>query len=149
MSTESESIGSWADGTFERAADFLSQAIGSPIAFGLALTVVLGWAVAGPVAGFTTGWQLFINSFTTIATFLMVFLLANASNRLTENQDEMLAGIYGEEHRLEEEEALIRKLMERMDTRHVRPILKRLKEQDEKLDRLLAALQSRGERGPT
>jgi low affinity Fe/Cu permease len=149
MTSEPEASSRNPDTMFDKAADWLSQAIGTPVAFGLALAVVLGWAIAGPFAGFSTTWQLFINSFTTIATFLMVFLLANASNRLTENQDEMLEGIYGEEHRLEEEEALIRKIMERMDTRHVRPIIKHLNEQDEKLDTVLAALQRRGGEGPT
>jgi len=118
------------DGRFERAADFLSQAIGTPPVFMLALAVVLGWAIVGPFAGFSTTWQLFINSFTTIATFLMVFLLANASNRLTENQDAVLAGIYGEERALETEETLV---------------LQRLEEQDRKLEEILAALRANGD----
>ena len=143
MNDEGDAGTRTSDGVFERAADFPSRAIGTPVAFGIAVTIVLGWAIAGPWAGFSNTWQLFINSFTTIATFLMVFLLANASNRMTENQDRMLAGIYGEEHRLEAEEALIRKLVEKMDSRHIRPILKHLDQQDRRLDEILAAL-----RGP-
>ncbi|MDZ4278369.1 MAG: low affinity iron permease family protein, partial [Dehalococcoidia bacterium] len=78
-------------------------------------TIVVVWALLGPAAGFSTTWQLIINTGTTIVTFLMVFLLANASNRITEGQGRMLAGIYGEEHSLDVEERLIRKVVERMD----------------------------------
>jgi low affinity Fe/Cu permease len=59
------------------AADWL----GSPWAFVGACVVVLGWALAGPVFGFSDAWQLVINTGTTIATFLMVFLIQNTQNR--------------------------------------------------------------------
>lgn len=71
-------------GLFERFADALSTFIGTPLAFSIALGVVLVWALSGPFAGFSTTWQLVINTGTTIVTFLMVFLLGNASNRITE-----------------------------------------------------------------
>lgn len=146
MNAEVQSNPPKPEGLFERAADFLSQAIGTPVAFAIAVTIVFVWALAGPWAGFSNTWQLIVNTGTTIATFLMVFLLANASNRLTENQDQMLEGIFGEEHQLEQEEALIRKLMERIDVRHIRPILKHLDEQDHQVEavaeRILAELRA-------
>jgi low affinity Fe/Cu permease len=132
-------------GVFERAADFMSYAIGTPAVFGLALFIVVCWAATGPLANFSNTWQLIINTGTTIVTFLMVFLLGNASNRITENQDAMLENIYGEEERVEAEERMIRKLLDRIDVRHIRPILQHLDEQDHQVqaleERIMAAIQ--------
>lgn len=47
------------------------------------MVIVLVWAVSGPVFGFSDTWQLVINTGTTIATFLMVFLMQNTQNRDT------------------------------------------------------------------
>jgi low affinity Fe/Cu permease len=55
--------------------------MGSPGAFGIALITVVAWAASGPLFGFTDTWQLIINTGTTIATFLMVFLIQNTQNR--------------------------------------------------------------------
>lgn len=67
--------------TFRKVAHFAAGAMGSPWAFVSALLVVLGWAVLGPVFGFSDTWQLVINTSTTIVTFLMVFLIQNTQNR--------------------------------------------------------------------
>lgn len=56
---------------------------GHPLTFALALTVVVVWAISGPVFGFSETWQLVINTGTTIITFLMVFLIQNGQNRDT------------------------------------------------------------------
>ncbi len=50
----------------------------------MAVVVVAGWLVTGPLFGFSNTWQLFINSFTTIVTFLMVFLIQNTQHRDSE-----------------------------------------------------------------
>lgn len=55
--------------------------MGSPWAFVLAFLIVAGWAVTGPLFGYSEAWQLYINTMTTIATFLMVFLIQNTQNR--------------------------------------------------------------------
>lgn len=60
---------------FHRLAVLVSEGVGSPYAFGAALALVAGWAVTGPLFGFSETWQLVINTGTTIVTFLMVFLL--------------------------------------------------------------------------
>ena len=39
------------------------------------------WLVAGPFFNYSDSWQLVINTGTTIATFLMVFLVQNTQNR--------------------------------------------------------------------
>lgn len=59
----------------------VSDYAGRPAAFILACTLVLVWAVTGPVFGYSDTWQLIINTGTTVVTFLMVFVLQGASNR--------------------------------------------------------------------
>ena len=71
------------DAFFSRIAKWTSRATGRPMAFGLALLVITVWAVSGPLFGFSDTWQLVINTGTTIATFLMVFLIQNTQNRDT------------------------------------------------------------------
>lgn len=66
---------------FERFAHSVSHLSGKPLAFGLACILILGWAVTGPLFDFSSTWQLVINTFTTIVTFLMVFILQNTQNR--------------------------------------------------------------------
>ncbi|GLC24742.1 low affinity iron permease family protein [Roseisolibacter agri] len=56
---------------------------GSPLGFGIAVAVVVVWALTGPVFGYSDSWQLVINTGTTIVTFLMVFLIQNTQNRDT------------------------------------------------------------------
>ena len=66
---------------FGRVATKVSDTMGSPWAFTLAVAVILGWVVTGPIFGFSDTWQLVINTGTTIVTFLMVFLIQNTQNR--------------------------------------------------------------------
>ena len=69
---------------FTRFAKSASRFSGRPIVFLAALLLILGWAVSGPLFGFSNTWQLVINTGTTIVTFLMVFLIQNTQNRDTE-----------------------------------------------------------------
>jgi low affinity Fe/Cu permease len=59
----------------------ISSLSGAPLTFVGACLIVSGWAISGPVFHFSNTWQLFINTFTTISTFLMVFLIQNTQNR--------------------------------------------------------------------
>jgi low affinity Fe/Cu permease len=68
---------------FRRLAHATSEKLGSPWAFTIALSVIALWALSGPFLNFSTTWQLFINTMTTILTFLMVFLIQNTQNRDT------------------------------------------------------------------
>ena len=54
---------------------------GQPLAFIIAAVVILVWVLSGPVFGWSDTWQLVVNTGTTIATFLMVFLIQNSQNR--------------------------------------------------------------------
>lgn len=67
--------------SFTRAANAVAYITGLPVAFIACLALVLGWAVSGPLFGFSDTWQLIINTGTTIVTFLMVFLIQNTQNR--------------------------------------------------------------------
>jgi low affinity Fe/Cu permease len=69
---------------FRRFAQTVSSAAGRPWTFALAVAVVVGWGISGPIFGFSDTWQLVINTGTTIVTFLMVFLIQNTQNRDTE-----------------------------------------------------------------
>jgi low affinity Fe/Cu permease len=55
--------------------------MGTTSAFIIALSVVLIWALTGPIFHYSDTWQLVINTSTTIVTFLMVFLIQRAQNR--------------------------------------------------------------------
>ncbi|MBY5665758.1 low affinity iron permease family protein [Rhizobium leguminosarum] len=68
---------------FARFATKTSEWAGKPVAFILALTVVVIWASLGPFFDYSETWQLIINTGTTIITFLMVFVLQNAQTRDT------------------------------------------------------------------
>jgi low affinity Fe/Cu permease len=68
---------------FSSFAQVISHATGHPLAFLLALVVVIVWAVTGPLFSYSDTWQLVINTGTTIVTFLMVFLIQNTQNRDT------------------------------------------------------------------
>jgi low affinity Fe/Cu permease len=66
---------------FERVAGIVVRASGQPMAFILALLIIITWATSGPVFNWSDTWQLVINTGTTIVTFLMVFLIQNSQNR--------------------------------------------------------------------
>ena len=69
---------------FARISKWTARKSGSSAAFGLAISVVVVWAISGPVFEFSDTWQLVINTGTTIVTFLMVFLIQNTQNRDTQ-----------------------------------------------------------------
>jgi low affinity Fe/Cu permease len=66
---------------FSRVAKDCAVAMGHPWAFLLACGVIVAWALTGPLFRYSDTWQLFINTGTTIITFLMVFLIQNTQNR--------------------------------------------------------------------
>jgi len=77
-------------GSFARS---VNQFSASPQATGLAFVIVLCWAASGPFFHFSDGWQLVINTGTTIVTFLMVFVLNNAQSRDTSAMNAKLDAI--------------------------------------------------------
>lgn len=69
------------DRLFTSFATKIATAAGQPATFVIALGIVAVWAVSGPLFSYSDTWQLFINTGTTIITFLMVFLIQNSQNR--------------------------------------------------------------------
>jgi low affinity Fe/Cu permease len=78
---------------FDLFSEWIADSLGKPLAFSIALSLVILWALWGPFVGFSQTWQLIVNTGTTIATFLMVFLLQNTQNRDTEETKELLKEI--------------------------------------------------------
>jgi low affinity Fe/Cu permease len=60
---------------FRAIATSVSCAFGSPWALATALALVAIWALSGHYFRYSDGWQLVINTGTTIVTFLMAFLI--------------------------------------------------------------------------
>jgi low affinity Fe/Cu permease len=77
---------------------------GRPIAFALAVALIVVWGVTGPLFGFSDTWQLVINTGTTIVTFLMVFLIQHTQNRdtlaLQVKLAELIIAVHGAKNRL-------------------------------------------------
>jgi low affinity Fe/Cu permease len=84
---------------FRKLAHTASEAAGSPWAFITAASLILIWAMTGPLFHFSDTWQLVINTSTTILTFLMVFLIQNTQNRdgkaIHLKLDELIKSIQG------------------------------------------------------
>ena len=85
--------------TFRAVAERTAHAVGTYWAFLAALTTVAIWGTTGPYFGYSDTWQLFINTGTTIVTFLMVFLIQNTQNResrvMTLKLDELIRAVEG------------------------------------------------------
>ncbi len=66
---------------FTRFAKAIARKTGQPVAFIMAVSIIIIWLITGPIFKFGDTWQLVINTGTTIVTFLMVFLIQNTQNR--------------------------------------------------------------------
>ena len=66
---------------FDHFAASINRWAGSPWAFSVALVLVVTWAITGPLFRYSEGWQMVINTGTTIITFLMVFLIQQSQNK--------------------------------------------------------------------
>ncbi|HEY1097202.1 MAG TPA: low affinity iron permease family protein [Alphaproteobacteria bacterium] len=114
---------------------------GSPQAFITAVSIIVIWAVSGPLFGYSDTWQLVINTGTTIVTFLMVFLIQNTQNRdskaLQLKLDELIRVTPGAHVRLLDMEELSDKDLKHLRDKYekiAREARKRIKEGDSDTD---------------
>jgi low affinity Fe/Cu permease len=112
------------DKFFTSCATRISTMAGQPVAFVIAITLIVVWGVTGPLFHYSDTWQLVVNTATTIVTFLMVFLIQNSQNRdaaaMQAKLDEMLRAIdkareqfIGIEHLTDQQIGDIRAALER------------------------------------
>jgi low affinity Fe/Cu permease len=84
---------------FRSLANSTANAVGSPWAFILAVTIVIIWGLLGPWFHFSDTWQLTINTTASIVPSLMVFLIQNTQNRDAKEThlklDELLRAVQG------------------------------------------------------
>src|SRR6266700_6749223 len=94
---------------FRTVSDRVTDGLGSPYALVAAVLLIVGWAVTGPLFGFSDSWQLVINTATTVVTFLMVFVIQTSQNRQSKavhfKLDELIRSIPEARNRLIEAEA--------------------------------------------
>lgn len=103
---------------FSRFARASARASGNPLTFFLAVIIVLLWASVGPLYHFDDSWQLMINTVTSLATFLMVFLLQNTANRdgdaMQLKLDELIHAVKGADRSLANIEELTEDDLDRL-----------------------------------
>ena len=109
---------------FARFAKGTSRAAGRPMAFALAVSIVVVWALTGPLFGYSDTWQLVINTGTTIVTFLMVFLIQHTQNRDSEAMqvkiDELIRATEGAHNALLDLEDLDEEEQDRLRNEYAR-----------------------------
>jgi low affinity Fe/Cu permease len=66
---------------FGQLANYVAEASGSPGVFAAATFTVLLWLVTGPLFAYSDTWQLVMNTWTNVVTFLMVFVIQSSQNR--------------------------------------------------------------------
>ena len=103
---------------FSHFAKWISREAGTPKTFGIAVAIIIIWAITGPIFGFSDTWQLIINTGTTIVTFLMVFLIQNTQNRDSEAMqvklDEIIHSMKGAQNALLDLEELEQEELDRI-----------------------------------
>jgi low affinity Fe/Cu permease len=66
---------------FNNFSEGVTKVTGGVVAFITAITIVILWAVTGPVFKFSDTWQLVMNTTSSIITFLMVFVIQHTENK--------------------------------------------------------------------
>ena len=109
---------------FAKVSQKLALWAGSPRTFLLAIVLIVGWALTGPLFDYNDTWQLIVNTSTTIITFLMVFLIQNTQNRDSEamhvKMDELIRAVEGAHNALLDLEELEEKDLDAIRERYRR-----------------------------
>lgn len=105
---------------FHKVAVRVSNVVGSPKSFLLAVIIIGVWGITGPIFNYSDTWQLIINTATTIVTFLMVFLIQNTQNRdaraMHLKLDELIKAIRGARNDLVDLEELTDDQLDELQT---------------------------------
>ena len=111
-------------GGFQRFARTVVRTSGHPMAFGLAIGIIMIWALTGPLFRFGNTWLLVINTVANIITFLMIFLIRNAQNRESEavqlKLDELIRATQAAQNTLLDIEELSEEDLDRIKARFER-----------------------------
>ncbi len=109
---------------FSRFARWMALSLGHPVAFVVAVLIIVAWAITGPLFHFSDTWQLIINTSTTVVTFLMVFLIQNTQNRDSEaiqlKLDELIRAVEGAHNGLLDIEELTEEDLNRLRARYAK-----------------------------
>jgi low affinity Fe/Cu permease len=115
---------SYAAAGFSRFATRAAAVVGSPGAFIFGMATVVAWLVVGPRFHFSDAWQLVMNSWSNILTFLIVFLIQNTQNRDSKAINLKLDEVIRASHHAENELIDIEKLsdgdLEELEKRYER-----------------------------
>jgi low affinity Fe/Cu permease len=68
-------------GGFQKFAQTVVRTSGHPLAFTIAIGIIVIWGLSGPFFHFGNTWLLVIDTIGNLITFLMIFLIRNAQNR--------------------------------------------------------------------
>jgi low affinity Fe/Cu permease len=85
---------------FSRFARSVNAFCASPLATSLVLLTVVVWGATGPRFHYSNTWQLVMNTTSSIVTFMMVFIIANAQKRDTDAFNLKLDMLIAADHRL-------------------------------------------------
>lgn len=89
---------------FEKLVGYSRVFSGSAQAFAFAIITMLIWLALGPFLHYSDTWQLIVNSFTSVITFLMVFLIQRSQNKDSEvihlKLNELIASLDGPSNRM-------------------------------------------------
>jgi low affinity Fe/Cu permease len=89
---------------FEHLAKYATKFAGSTMATIIAFVIIIAWTLGGFFVSFDTDYQMYINTGTTIITFLMVFLIQRTQNKesfaLQMKLNELIAAHQGCSNRL-------------------------------------------------
>ncbi|AXI04124.1 low affinity iron permease family protein [Aquirhabdus parva] len=107
---------------YTRFAKWASNFCGQPKVFIAAVVLILVWIITGPMFHYSNTWQLVINTFTTIITFLMVFVIQNSQNRDTQaiqlKLDELICATKGAANALLDVEDLDDQKLKEMNAKY-------------------------------
>jgi low affinity Fe/Cu permease len=110
--------------SFQKFARAVVRTSGHPMAFGLAIGIIVIWALTGPLFRFGNTWLLVINTVANIITFLMIFLIRNAQNRESEavqlKLDELIRATQAAQNTLLDIEELSEEELDRIKARFER-----------------------------